>query len=132
PAAGTHAGRAWAESIAATWLFVTRLFGFRCKKLAREPRERSEIRLDAIALEANFESERVRGLGTKSAEWFWSRRADLNRGPADYESAALPTELRRLTDARQNLLILRHSTCPCHTTTTSCTSRLPTARAHDS
>src|SRR2546422_3429001 len=25
----------------------------------------------------------------------WSRRADLNRGPADYESAALPTELRR-------------------------------------
>ena len=26
---------------------------------------------------------------------FWSRRSDLNRGPADYESAALPTELRR-------------------------------------
>jgi hypothetical protein len=26
----------------------------------------------------------------------WSRRSDLNRGPADYESAALPTELRRL------------------------------------
>jgi hypothetical protein len=25
-----------------------------------------------------------------------SRRSDLNRGPADYESAALPTELRRL------------------------------------
>jgi hypothetical protein len=25
----------------------------------------------------------------------WSRRADSNRGPADYESAALPTELRR-------------------------------------
>ena len=25
----------------------------------------------------------------------WSRRADLNRWPADYESAALPTELRR-------------------------------------
>ena len=29
----------------------------------------------------------------------WSRRADLNRGPADYESAALPTELRRLRTA---------------------------------
>ena len=27
--------------------------------------------------------------------FFWSRRADSNRGPADYESAALPTELRR-------------------------------------
>ena len=25
----------------------------------------------------------------------WSRRSDLNRRPADYESAALPTELRR-------------------------------------
>ena len=25
----------------------------------------------------------------------WSRRADLNRWPADYESAALPAELRR-------------------------------------
>jgi hypothetical protein len=25
----------------------------------------------------------------------WSRRADSNRLPADYESAALPTELRR-------------------------------------
>ena len=25
----------------------------------------------------------------------WSRRADSNRGPADYESAALPAELRR-------------------------------------
>ena len=29
----------------------------------------------------------------------WSRGPDLNRGPADYESAALPTELpRRLFD----------------------------------
>src|SRR2546426_6502713 len=28
-----------------------------------------------------------------------SRRADLNRGPADYESAALPTELRRQKNA---------------------------------
>src|SRR3954454_11536604 len=26
---------------------------------------------------------------------FWSRRSGLNRRPADYESAALPTELRR-------------------------------------
>ena len=26
----------------------------------------------------------------------WSRRAESNRLPADYESAALPTELRRL------------------------------------
>jgi hypothetical protein len=25
----------------------------------------------------------------------WSRGPDLNRGPADYESAALPTELPR-------------------------------------
>ena len=29
------------------------------------------------------------------SEEIWSRRSDLNRGPADYESAALPTELRR-------------------------------------
>lgn len=28
----------------------------------------------------------------------WSRGADLNRRPADYESAALPTELPRLRD----------------------------------
>ena len=27
---------------------------------------------------------------------YWSRRADLNRRPTDYESVALPTELRRL------------------------------------
>jgi len=27
----------------------------------------------------------------------WSRLPDLNRRPADYESAALPTELSRLT-----------------------------------
>ena len=27
----------------------------------------------------------------------WSRRADSNRCPADYESAALPAELRRLS-----------------------------------
>ena len=32
---------------------------------------------------------------TRFSEGFWSRRSDLNRGPADYESAALPTELRR-------------------------------------
>ena len=30
----------------------------------------------------------------------WSRRADSNRGPADYESAALPTELRRQCHVR--------------------------------
>jgi hypothetical protein len=34
----------------------------------------------------------------------WSRRSDLNRGPAVYETAALPTELRRL-DAESNQLI---------------------------
>ena len=27
----------------------------------------------------------------------WSQRADLNRGPTDYESVALPAELRWLT-----------------------------------
>ena len=34
----------------------------------------------------------------KSAKWlilFWSRCADLNRGPTDYESVALPAELHR-------------------------------------
>src|SRR4026208_2479654 len=31
----------------------------------------------------------------------WSRRAGLNRGPADYESAALPTELRRRGQERE-------------------------------
>src|SRR6185436_20404306 len=34
--------------------------------------------------------------GAKPPDQDWSRRSDLNRGPADYESAALPTELRRL------------------------------------
>src|SRR5678816_26465 len=38
--------------------------------------------------------------------FFWreraSRRADLNRWPADYESAALPTELRRQKNAHPN------------------------------
>jgi hypothetical protein len=33
--------------------------------------------------------------GAKSCERRWSRHSDSNRGPADYESAALPTELRR-------------------------------------
>jgi transcription-repair coupling factor (superfamily II helicase) len=34
----------------------------------------------------------------------WSRRADLNRGPADYESAALPAELRRLKTKRPSIV----------------------------
>ena len=38
----------------------------------------------------------TRMVGTGTPEKGWSRRSDLNRGPADYESAALPTELRRL------------------------------------
>jgi hypothetical protein len=29
-----------------------------------------------------------------SCLFLWSQRADLNRGPTDYESVALPTELR--------------------------------------
>ena len=33
--------------------------------------------------------------GKPEKEKNWSRRADLNRWPADYESAALPAELRR-------------------------------------
>ena len=37
----------------------------------------------------------------------WSRGADLNRRPADYESAALPTELPRLRDL--NLALPRAS-----------------------
>jgi hypothetical protein len=32
---------------------------------------------------------------TTDAPRSWSRRPDLNRGPVDYESTALPTELRR-------------------------------------
>src|SRR5215203_7408790 len=40
-------------------------------------------------------SDCVRGLGTKSPDQYWSRRWDSNPRPADYESAALPTELRR-------------------------------------
>ena len=31
----------------------------------------------------------------------WSQRADLNRGPTDYESVALPTELRWLSCCKQ-------------------------------
>jgi hypothetical protein len=46
----------------------------------------------------------------------WSRRADLNRGPADYESAALPTELRRLLNLTGNStswrLLQNVSICP--------------------
>ena len=38
----------------------------------------------------------VRGAMAAGPAKNWSRRSDLNRGPADYESAALPTELRRL------------------------------------
>ena len=34
----------------------------------------------------------------------WSRRPDLNRGPAVYETAALPTELRRPGAARSRIL----------------------------
>ena len=34
----------------------------------------------------------------------WSRRSDLNRGPADYESAALPTELRRHGAGKRSIL----------------------------
>jgi hypothetical protein len=42
----------------------------------------------------------VRWRGPERAEaTVWSRRPDLNRGPAVYETAALPTELRR-RDAR--------------------------------
>ena len=36
---------------------------------------------------------------------FWSRRSDLNRGPADYESAALPTELRRLVAGKRKSIL---------------------------
>src|SRR5438094_703950 len=62
--------------------------GARSERATRsEPRERS-------GAQGAPASERVRGLGTKSPDQNWSRRSDLNRGPADYESAALPTELR--------------------------------------
>jgi hypothetical protein len=37
----------------------------------------------------------------------WSRRSDLNRGPADYESAALPTELRRLKAGKRTHILAR-------------------------
>ena len=37
----------------------------------------------------------------------WSRRADSNRGPADYESAALPAELRRLLAGAKHIILAR-------------------------
>jgi hypothetical protein len=43
-------------------------------------------------------------------EWtgsFWSRRSDSNRGPADYESAALPTELRRRREEEEHKSLAR-------------------------
>lgn len=36
-------------------------------------------------------------LSLAGSSLFWSQRAESNRGPADYESAALPAELRWLT-----------------------------------
>jgi hypothetical protein len=53
-------------------------------------RGRGDGRLLAEAPAVHSEKARI-------GERIWSRRSDLNRGPADYESAALPTELRRLT-----------------------------------
>ena len=46
--------------------------------------------------EDTFRATHKKGVSDKFSETpKWSRRADLNRWPADYESAALPTELRR-------------------------------------
>ena len=39
--------------------------------------------------------DRIGKEATNSLGWRWSRKSDLNRRPADYESAALPTELLR-------------------------------------
>src|SRR5690349_16697967 len=49
----------------------------------------------------------------------WSRRSGLNGRPADYESAALPTELRRLAggnckDTTPDRLIRLHAPSPPH------------------
>ena len=45
---------------------------------------------------AQFKNERGIRSNILIPHCLWSRRADSNRGPADYESAALPAELRRL------------------------------------
>ena len=36
---------------------------------------------------------------------YWCRRAESNRGPTDYESVALPTELRRRAGADSNRIM---------------------------
>ncbi len=51
--------------------------------------ERNGSKAVAAAGKSSRETER------KALETHWSRRSDLNRGPAVYETAALPTELRR-------------------------------------
>jgi hypothetical protein len=52
---------------------------------SRPPMRRPQVRRDGL-----------RCLSSKCSRENWSRRMDLNHRPADYESAALPTELRRL------------------------------------
>ena len=42
-----------------------------------------------VAIEDDGEIEDLQAVDSK-----WSQRPDLNRGPTDYESVALPTELR--------------------------------------
>src|SRR5688572_31986998 len=46
--------------------------------------------------------QRVAGLDERIIERNWSRQSDSNRRPADYESAALPTELRRQGGLRRS------------------------------
>ncbi len=63
--------------------------------------ESQDIAMDVLSRnfetcnESGAESQLTMGKRGKHRR-YWSRGADLNRRPADYESAALPTELPRL------------------------------------
>ncbi len=58
-------------------------------------RERARASLEAPGSQPVANSRNLDRSGGLSGWNHWSRRPDLNRGPVDYESTALPTELRR-------------------------------------
>ena len=56
-------------------------------------------------------TDRLGGLDSKLLI-YWSRREDLNPRPADYKSAALPTELRRRQPERLEAHCMRPGNLP--------------------
>src|SRR4051812_47426643 len=90
------------------WIFVLAPFAARCPRAGsradRRPdsqwddRRTQEPRGTHLLPGRSRDREREEWIATMSMFCLknWSRRSGLNGRPADYESAALPTELRRL------------------------------------